>query len=687
MNFKIIKTNLNTKNDILKIISQKAVKDNFAFSEKKLLNSLILREKQKSTGFQDGIAIPHARIKTILKPIIYIIRNKKNVDWESLDGKKINVAIAILLPNTKDVGEIHMNILSKISKLLINSKNLKLFKFGIVKDIKKALNLKPKINKSKTWKTIKTNKTKESKVAKINILKKSKAIKINETKKQYDFVAITSCPTGVAHTNMAAESFEKFAKEKKLHIKVEKQGAQGTINKITSEDIKNAKMIIIASDKQIEEKDRFENKKIFEVSVANPIKNANKVFKDALKESKIYKISQRKKTLKQAFSSGGAKPMQALMNGVSYMIPFVIVGGILIAVSLGLGGTVVKGEGLKVTKGSFWEALLGVGVVGFNLMIPILAGFIASAIAGRSALAPAMIIGFLIGNQDGQLFNWDELMFGSFEQSAKLGFIGAIAAGFSVGYMVKTWNTFLSPKFPKVIKPIEPIIVIPLLMVLINWILFAFFIYVPLFYISFGLEKGVQELLDRDLFFIAALFLGAMIAFDMGGPINKIAFLIAGGLITKGKPEVMGAVAAAISVPPLGTGLAVFIGNKMFRLNYDQEDKSNAMSAIFMSMIGITEGAIPFAVKYPKQVIFSNVLGGAIGAAFASLFKITDNAQHGGPIVYLLGAVGKDGVTDYAWGLFFIIAIIVGALITAFSMNILLKISQKRNPIKNVKKN
>jgi fructose-specific phosphotransferase system IIB component len=152
---------------------------------------------------------------------------------------------------------------------------------------------------------------------------------------------------------MAAESFEKFAEEKKLHIKVEKQGAQGTINKITSEDIKNAKMIIIASDKQIEEKDRFENKKIFEVSVANPIKNANKVFKDALKESKIYKISQRKKTLKQAFSSGGAKPMQALMNGVSYMIPFVIVGGILIAVSLGLGGTVVKGEGLKVTKGSF----------------------------------------------------------------------------------------------------------------------------------------------------------------------------------------------------------------------------------------------------------------------------------------------------------------------------------------------
>lgn len=168
-----------------------------------------------------------------------------------------------------------------------------------------------------------------------------------------------------------------------------------------------------------------------------------------------------------------------------------------------------------------------------------------------------------------------------------------------------------------------------------------------------------------------------MVAFDMGGPVNKIAFLLAGGLITAGKPEVMGAIAAAIAVPPLGVGLAVFSG-RLFGVKYDKTDQGNAVSAIFMAMIGITEGAIPFAVKYPKQVIISNVIGGAVAATISALFLITDNAQHGGPIMYVLGAIGKDGITNYVWGLLFLMAIIVGSLVTATLMNVLLKIKDKR---------
>ena len=652
MKIKILKTDFKNKDNILKHISKNAIKDKIALDDKKLFKALADREKEYTTGFQDGISVPHARIKSILKPIIYIVRNKIGVDWNSLDKKPTNLVIAILLPDNKKAGNQHMQIIKNISNFLINKKDHSLLHKGKTIEIQNLL-LKE-----------------ENKIS-------LKAKNLNF--KKYDFVAITSCPTGVAHTNMAAKSFERFAKENKLKIKVERQGAQGFVNKLTKKDVEKAKMIIIASSKQIEEKERFNNKKVLEVPIFDPIKSASKVYEKAQKKSKLFNFaSSRKETLKQAFGSGGAKPMQALMNGVSYMIPFVIVGGILIALSLGIGGKYVSGKGLQVTPGTFWDATLGVGVAGFNLMIPILAGFIASAIAGRSALAPAMILGFVVGNQDDQLFNWDLLEFGQFENSAKLGFLGSIATGFLIGYLTKLWNKKISPKFPKVIKPIEPIIVIPLLMVLIGWALFAFFIYVPLFYISYGLEQGVETLIDRNLFFIAALFLGAMIAFDMGGPINKIAFLIAGGLIVRGKPEVMGAVAAAISVPPLGTGLAVF-SKKIFKVKYDQEDEGNAISATFMSMIGITEGAIPFAVKYPKQVIVSNCIGGAIGAAVASIFQITDNAQHGGPIVYLLGAIGKDGVTDYVWGLFFLLAILIGALVTAISMNILLKISQRKN--------
>ena len=393
----------------------------------------------------------------------------------------------------------------------------------------------------------------------------------------------------------------------------------------------------------------------------------------------------RRTTLKQAFGSGGATFMQALMNGVSYMIPFVIVGGIFLAVSLGIGGSVsAKGGGLVIPKDSFWYAINKIGSVGFTLMIAILGGFIASAIGGRAALAPAMIVSFAVGNpldainsnSGSVFFNYQTLGFGGFDHNAALGFLGSIAAGLLIGYAVKLWNVLVSPHIHKNIKPIEPIIIIPILMVLAAWALFAFVLYLPLYWTSYGLNVGIKYLIAKNLFFIAALILGGMIAFDMGGPINKIAFLLGASLITSGQPQVMGCIAAAIAVPPLGTGLAV-VTRKLWRIKtYDKEDEGNAVSAIFMSLVGITEGAIPFAVKYPKQVIISNVIGGAIGAAVAALFQISDNAAHGGFIVYIVGAIGKNGLSNYLWGLFFVMSIIIGALVTATVMTLLIKYSE-----------
>ncbi len=622
-------------------ISKDAFKNKFVTNSKKLLEAFKKRENQGTTGFEDGIAIPHARIPEIKKPVVYVARIEKGVDWKSLDNKETTTAIGLLVPEDENAGSNHMEILSHVAGLLIKKENKKIFKAGTLAQVKKI------ITQKNSRKVVSGDK--------------------------WDFVCISTCPTGVAHTNMAAEAMEEYGLKHNLKIKVERQGASGAVNQLTELDIKNAKYVVVASSRPADGLERFAGKKVLHVPVAAPIKNAAKVFEQAKKEAKVQAESG-KSTAKRAMSStGGAKPLQALMNGISYMIPFVVVGGILIALSLGIGGKFVSGKGLKVAPHSFWEALSNVGVGGFTLMIPILAGFIASALGGRSAIAPAMIVAHIVGNSDGQIFNWHDMHFGGFKHSAKLGFLGSIAVGFFVGYFIKGWRLTIGEKMPKVLKPVEPIIFIPLIITTTTWAVFSFFISVPLYYVALGLNLGLNELIKRDLLFIVALIMGAMISFDMGGPLNKIAFLFAGSMIAQGKPVVMGAAAAAIAIPPMGMGLAVLFGRLFKNSAFDENDKGNAISALLMSLVGITEGAIPFAVKYPKQAIAANVIGGAIGAALASLFLITDQAMHGGPIVYLVGAIGKDGITNYAWGLFFLLSIWIGALITAILMNIFMK--------------
>ncbi|NQZ66330.1 MAG: PTS sugar transporter subunit IIA [Mycoplasmatales bacterium] len=637
MKIKVLDLTCKTRDEVLETISKDALKNKFSTRSKSLLEAFKAREETGTTGFENGIAIPHARISAIKETVIYIARIKDGVDWPSLDGEKTTVAVALLVPGGQEAGDNHMELLSKIASKLMHKENVDIFKRGTVKEIKKMLD-------------------------------KNEEVGQEENVDKYDFVCISTCPTGVAHTNMAAEAMEKWAKENNKKIKVERQGATGPVNQLTEDDIKKAKYVVVASSRPADGLERFNGKKVLHVPVAAPIKSAQKVFNKAVNEAKIQKESRRDTAKRTISATGGAKPMAALMNGISYMIPFVVVAGILVAISLAAGGNVVKGQGLQIPPHTFWSALSSVGGAGFQLMIPILAGFIASAIAGRSAIAPAMIVAYVVGNGSDTFFNWQEMQFGM--DDAKLGFLGSIFVGFFVGYIVKTWQNTISIKMPKALKPVEPILFIPILVTFFSWLVFSFFLYVPIYYIALGINNGLEKLLELDLLFLVALIVGAMIAFDMGGPFNKLAFLFAGGLITSGHPEVMGAAAAAIAIPPMGMGLAVVMAKLFKNKKFDSTDKGNSVSALFMSIVGITEGAIPFAVKYPKQAIAANVIGGSIGAAMASLFLITDNAMHGGPIVYLIGAIGKDGVTNYLWGLLFLLSILVGAIITAVLMNV-----------------
>ncbi|MBB4785003.1 PTS system fructose-specific IIC component [Streptomyces rapamycinicus] len=334
-------------------------------------------------------------------------------------------------------------------------------------------------------------------------------------------------------------------------------------------------------------------------------------------------------------SKGRSVTYKALMNGVSYMIPFVVVGGLLIAVSLALGGDTTS-KGIVIPDDSFWKTVNDIGSIGFELMIPALSGYIAYAIADRPALVPGMVGGWIAAH--GELY----------DSEAGAGFIGAIVTGFLAGYLV-LWIKRV--KVPKFVQPIMPIIVIP---IVATSALGLFFIYVLGEPISWVFEQLTDWLggLTGTSAAVLGIILGLMIAFDMGGPVNKTAFLFGAGLVSK-NPEVMGACAAAIPVPPLGQGLATLLRRRMF----DDQERETGLAALFMGFFGITEGAIPFAAARPARVIPANMVGGAVAGAIAGVASVEDNVPHGGPIVAVLGAVG--GVP------MFFVAVVVGTAVTA----------------------
>ncbi|WP_055557653.1 fructose-specific PTS transporter subunit EIIC [Streptomyces sp. NBRC 110028] len=456
-------------------------------------------------------------------------------------------------------------------------------------------------------------------------------------------LAVTACPTGIAHTYMAAEKLAQAAESLGHRMKVETQGSIGAENVLSDNDVSEADGIIIAADTDVD-RSRFVGKKVLVVGVAEGIHQPERLI-ERVRDAPVYGGGGRGDGGAAGGGGGGAGggdgrtgrgvTYKALMNGVSYMIPFVVVGGLLIAVSLALGGDTTS-KGIVIPDDSFWKTVNDIGTIGFQLMIPALSGYIAYAIADRPGLVPGMVGGWIAAH--GELY----------DSEAGAGFIGAIVTGFLAGYLVQAIKKVRVPKF---VQPIMPIIVIP---IVATSALGLFFIYVlgrPIAWVFENLTDWLGGLTGTSAALLG-IILGLMIAFDMGGPVNKTAFLFGAGLVSK-NPEVMGACAAAIPVPPLGQGLATLIRRRIF----DDQERETGLAALFMGFFGITEGAIPFAAARPAMVIPANMLGGAVAGAIAGLASVEDSVPHGGPIVAVLGAVG--GVP------MFFVAVVVGTAVTA----------------------
>ncbi|MEK4430236.1 PTS fructose transporter subunit IIABC [Paenibacillus sp. FSL M7-0802] len=458
-------------------------------------------------------------------------------------------------------------------------------------------------------------------------------------------LAITSCPNGIAHTYMAAENLQKAAAKLGVEMKVETQGSIGVENQLTEQEIREADGIIIAADKTVV-KDRFVGKKLLVVGVQDGIRRPEELIQRVMKGNvPVYQAESRS----AEGSSQENKPKQNpiyrhLMNGVSYMVPFIVIGGLLIAIALTIGGEKTPG-GLVIPDGSFWKTVQDIGSASFTFMIPILAGFIAMSIADRPGLAPGMIGGFIAAN-------------GSFYGSeAGAGFIGGIIAGFLAGYVALGIRKI---KVGRALQPIMPIIIIPVLASLIVGLIFVFVIGAPvaqLFEALTGWLAGMQGTSS----ILLALILGAMISFDMGGPVNKVAFLFGSAMIGEGNYEIMGPIAVAICIPPIGMGLAAMINKRKFA----PAEREAGKATFTMGLFGITEGAIPFAAQDPLRVIPSIMVGSMVGSVIAMLGNVGDKVAHGGPIVAVLGAV------DHV--LMFFIAVIVGVAVSVVLVSLLKK--------------
>ncbi|MFA0084317.1 fructose-specific PTS transporter subunit EIIC [Vibrio sp. 10N.261.51.F12] len=552
------------------------------------LADIYAREEIGNTGFEEGIALPHAKSAAVISPAVAIGISKSGIEYGAEDGQPSKLFFMIASPDGGS--DHHIEVLAELSSKLIED--------GFIDNILKA--------------------TSTTQALELLLAKPESNEDQPEANKGF-LIGVTGCPTGVAHTYLAAEALEKGAAELGYKIKVETNGSIGVKNSPTAEEIAQADAIIVASDKPVD-MNRFAGKKLIETGVKAPISNAKGVISDALTSPKF--VADGKATKADSNNSKRSDLYCYLMNGVSHMIPFVVTGGLLIALALAIGGQPTE-AGMAIPEGSMWQKVLDVGVVAFTLMIPILSGYIAYAIADRPGLAPGLIGGWIANN-------------GSFYGAeAGTGFIGAIVAGLLVGYFVK-WVT--SRNYHKFIQPLVPIMIAPITGSLFISALFIFVIGAPIASLMDGLNAMLVSMSTGSVVLLG-IVLGGMAGFDMGGPFNKVAFLFSVGMIASGQTQFMGAMACAIPVAPLGMGLATVLGRK-FNL-FEESELEAGKAAGAMGLVGISEGAIPFAAQDPMSVIPANVVGSMVAAVMAFSFGITNSVAHGGPVVALLGAMNK----------------------------------------------
>lgn len=626
----------NTRDEALKLISEKAENLNIVENKDKLFYEFIKRENESSTGFEDGFSIPHARMDEIKKPTVFFVRYKNTVKWDTIDNQPIKISIVLMIP-TSNENNVHLKILSGISKQIMNEKNRNILKLTTsYEDIANVLF------------SGETTKTPEN-------------IKNENTKKL--LIGITACPVGVAHTYLAAEKLTETALKMGYNVKIETHGSSGVENEITDEEIKKADRVIIAADIGVPI-EKFAGKRLYKTSVSAAIKKPKEVIELSETNSTILSMKP------MEFNTNNSKDqktgiMKHLMAGVSYMVPMVIVGGIFLALGIGMTKIIYGNEWLPGTPGNspqndidhmlagnhFLSYLSGIGGLAFALMIPILGGYIANSIAGRSAIVPAMLASY-VGNSANLFFP-----IGGLTVETPTGFLGAIAIGIGIGFVVKWINTW---SVPKNLRPVMPLFFMPIIVGGIASFLFVYAIGAPIGWVMNQFKTAISSVLMDSTTGIGVaigmgFLIGAMSGFDLGGPINKIAFFTVSALVTEKVYGPMGMMATAGAVPPL----AMFCTTVIFGKYFDKETKSQGISALVMGLIGIAEGAIPFAIRDPKRVIISNVIGSGVAGALGGAFLIEDYAAHTGPIVVFLGAVPYGPQTVLA-----LLAIIIGVTVT-----------------------
>lgn len=576
------------------------------------------REEEGTTGIGMGIAIPHCKSDAVTKAGLAAMVVKDGVDFESLDGTPAKIIFLIAAPNTED--NVHLQVLSKLSVMLMDEQfTNSLINAGSVDEF---LNIIDSAEKAKDEKEA-------AKEAKEPV----------EVKKDDVFiVAVTACPTGIAHTYMAAEAIEKKAKELGYQVKVETRGSAGAKNVLTDDEIAKATGVIVACDTNVPT-DRFDGKKVIECQVSDGINKTEELVKRiAAGDAPVFKASGKKEASHSSIGgkeSIGHQIYKHLMNGVSHMLPFVVGGGILIAIAFLIDGFSVDLNSLPadqranfgtITQGA--ALFKGIGGTAFGFMLPILAGFIAMSIADR----PGLAVGFVGG---------------SIAANGTSGFLGALVAGFVAGYIVNLLKKIFS-KLPESLDGVKPVLLYPLLGIFLIGVIMQFVVEPPIGALNTAINNGLNGLNGASAVVLGVL-LGGMMAIDMGGPVNKAAYVFGTASIAAGNYNIMAAVMIGGMVPPLAIALAtIFFKNK-----FTAEERKAGPTNFIMGLSFITEGAIPFAASDPLHVLPACAVGSAVAGGLSMAFGCTLMAPHGG--IFVVPTIGNP--------LMYLVALVIGSFI------------------------
>ena len=630
-----LNVNAKDKNDIINKMTKLMLKTGRITDLNAYTELVLKREEEGSTGVGEGIAIPHGKGDCVTEPGLVAMVVPNGVEYDALDGKPVNLLFMIAAPNTSD--NVHLDVLSRLSTMLMDTE----FKNKLI--------------------------SAKSKTEFLDIINETENEKFKEETKQaegYEILGITACPTGIAHTYMAAEALENAGKEVGHLVKIETQGQSGVKNKLTKEEIKNAKAIIIAADIDID-LSRFKGKKILKAKVADGIHKPKELIEKALTDKNIpvYQGNGKDDSEYENSDGVGSRIYRHLTNGVTHMLPFVVGGGILIAIAFLLDDYSIDPSnfGMNTPIAAFFKTI---GGIAFDFMLCILSGYIAMSIADGRGLAVVFVGGGVAeaGTTLASLTNPDVTLVSS-------GFLGALIAGFIGGYVVLLLRKVFS-FLPKSLESVKPILIYPvggilligLIMLAINPVVGA---------INTALNNFLSSMQGANKIILGAI-LGGMMSVDLGGPVNKASYTFGTGMLAEGHYDIMAAVMAGGMVAPLAIALlATFFPKKL-----PKKDRQSALLNYIMGFSFISEGAIPFASADPIRVIVSCVIGSAVSGALSMLFNCTLMAPHGG--IFVLPVVGNAAL--------YLLSIVIGSFVAMFILAALKKnVWGKGDEVKNAK--